>query len=179
MRGIPNWFISAHTAGAIKFLSILHAIALKLNHKLVTFYASCNFVNDILVFAHLFEYRGVCPVAWQYFDKYILDKNNTLSEIVLHRSTPHSHTKGNSWSCFPVEIQSWQYAISVEAVVSPGLLCYDKNTQLAIITVEIKLGLLSFYTQENMYQYGKRPSCFGGNFTRGAMQHGKNLPGWI
>lgn len=52
--------------------------------------------------------------------------------------------------------------------LSAGLLRYNKNAQLAIIAVEIKLGVLS---QENATTIPH----FGGNFARGAMQHGKNI----
>ena len=61
-------------------------------------------------------------------------------------------------------------------LISRPLQC-EKNTQLTIITVEIKLGLFSSYRKIPIYL--KRSSCFGGNLTRGTMEHGKNLAGEI
>jgi len=68
-----------------------------------------------------------------------------------------------------LENQSWQHAIIVEAIVRPGLLRFEKNAQLTV-TVEIPItsnGHLVFFF------------FFCGNFTRRAMQHGKNLPGQV
>lgn len=56
-----------------------------------------------------------------------------------------------------------------------GLLRYNKNAQLAIITVEIKLEVLSLYIGIQNATTAKRPSCLGGNFTREKRQDGKNL----
>jgi len=60
--------------------------------------------------------------------------------------------------------------IIVEAIVSPGIVRCEKNAQLTIITVEIKLRLVPF-SQENT------KTSNGHLVTRGAMQHWKNIAG--